>query len=136
MKKSEKNQRRNMSKIENGVEFLRTSCFHDAKLLSISKGEKYGKPSIVLIIDFKNAENPPKAGRLCEITLLNGRFSCEPERKNDCYILSLDCLSSEDNMRVRLETEYFAGSEERRDFSETEFSDAEVLIKTKKTNTL
>lgn len=118
-------------KISGGMSFLTSVSFHDAKLVDVRYGEKYGKECFLLLVDFKTAEAPPVDGSLYEISFLEGKFVQEPKRKRDCYILAFDCSPAGQNMRARIESEYFVGGEAHHEILEIEFSDVEVFLREK-----
>ncbi len=109
------------------MNFLTNVSFHDAKLVDVLCGEKYGKECLSLLVDFKTAEAPPKDGNLYEIAFLDGKFVQEPKRMKGCYILALDCFPFGQFMRTRIELEHFVGGEAHHDDLEIEFSDMKVL---------
>ena len=123
MRNTAKTQTRDVS-VADGVCFLTAISFHDAKLVEVRRGEKYGRACLSLLVDFKTAYAPPADGIVYEITFLNGIFVREPKRMKDCYILALDCAA--ENGRVRMELEYFVGEEARHDVLEIDFSGVEV----------
>ena len=110
-----------------GISFLTSVSFHDAKLVDVRYDEKYGKEHLLLFVDFKNAYAPPAGGNLFEISFSGGKCVQEPKRMKDCHILALDCSPAEQFMRVRIELEYFVGGETHQDVLEIEFSDVKVL---------
>ena len=74
-----------------GISFLTSVSFHDAKLVDVRYDEKYGKEHLLLFVDFKNAYAPPAGGNLFEISFSGGKCVQEPKRMKDCHILALDC---------------------------------------------
>ena len=110
-----------------GMSFLTSVSFHDAKLVEVCHDEKYGKECISFLVNFKTAEAPPKGGNVYEISFSDGKILQEPKRMKDCYILALDCFPAEQFLRTRIELEYFVGSEVHHDVLEIEFSDVKVL---------
>ncbi len=127
MRNLEKTQIHDSAKVTDGMRFLTSVSFHDAKLVDVFCGEKYGKKTLSLLVDFKTAEFPPGNGKLYEIELLHAEFVQAPERRKDCFLLSLDCVPSGERTRVRVETEYFVGGEARHEVWEIEFSGVEVM---------
>ena len=108
-----------------GMRFLTTVSFHDAKLVDVRSGEKYGRKCLLLLIDFRTTGTLPADGKVYEVTLLDGIFMQEPKQKKDCFILALDCDIVE-HRRIWIELEYFSGEEARHDSMEIAFSAVEV----------
>ncbi len=113
--------------VADGMHFLTNRSFHDAKLVDVRCGEKYGKECLTLVVNFKTAEVPPMGGNLYEISFSDGKFIQRPKRMKDSYILALDCFPAGRSMHVKIESEYFVGSESHHDIIEIEFSDVTVL---------
>lgn len=99
--------------------------FHDAKIVDVLCGESRGKKYIRLIVDTKTSY-ARSDGRFFKITFKNGEFLQEPERKKDCYVVALDCSSSDKSMRARFELEYFVGEEKHSDVMEIEFTEVKM----------
>ena len=113
--------------VMDGMNFLTKVSFHDAKLADVRCDEIYGKECLSLLVNFKPAQAPPAGENFYEISFLDGKLIQKPKRMKDCYILALDCFSVGQFMRVRMELEYFVGSEAHHDVLEIEFSDVKVF---------
>ena len=110
-----------------GISFLTSTSFHDAKLVDVRYDEIYGKQCLSLLVDFKTTGTPPADWNFYEILFLNGKFIQKPKRMKDCYILALDCFPAEQFIRARIESEYFVGGETHHNILEIEFSDVKVF---------
>ncbi len=100
--------------------------FHDAKIVDVICEEKRGKKYITLIVDTKTSLSRREGDKLYKVAFKNGEFLQEPERKKDCYIISLDYSSADKIMRVRFETQYFVGEEARSEVMEIEFTEVKI----------
>ena len=109
-----------------GLNFVLSASFHDAKLLNIFEGEKFGKKYISIIVDFKYTSMEFKKNSKYEIKFLNAKYVQKPERLKDMFILEFSYLTKTQTQNVKFLLEYFVGNETRHDNCEIDFTDVEV----------